>query len=328
MAKTTTRSLVLAGGVMTMMGIGLAAAAYVRRYVSHSVSMRRALNAELKQFTSKRAGRVAYYVAGQSRRGLFQTDVAPLFVIHSVNAAASSYEMKPIIDEYARTRRVISIELPGFGFSDRARIEYSPDLYRDVILELMGHECGAVAADVVALSLGSEFATLAALAQPQRFRTLTLISPSGMSQRTGMSLPLNGALRVLDMPQLSQALFDLLVSRPSLEKFLRASLRRADPQPLADYAYETSHQVGARNAPFYFIAGKLFTPNMVSRYAQLKLPVLALCGHDYTTRYDAIDKLKKSPNWQIVDLPQYGGLVHWDDPRLVFTHLERHFKTI
>ena len=51
-----------------------------------------------------RAGRLAYYVGG---------DGPPLLLIHSINAAASAYEVKPIYDRMRTLRRVYAVELPG-----------------------------------------------------------------------------------------------------------------------------------------------------------------------------------------------------------------------
>ena len=58
--------------------------------------------------TDARAGPMTHWVTGQG---------APLLVLHSINAAASAAEIRPIV-EHARTdRRVWAPDLPGFGFS-------------------------------------------------------------------------------------------------------------------------------------------------------------------------------------------------------------------
>ena len=77
---------------------------------------------------------------------------------HSVNAAASAYEMKPLWDAYAGTRPVYALEWPGFGSSDRPDLRYTPELMTRALNALVA-ELGSEV-DVVALSLGSEFAAV------------------------------------------------------------------------------------------------------------------------------------------------------------------------
>ena len=84
--------------------------------MSRPPTLPRALDAELHE-TKGRAGRLAYYVGG---------DGPPLLLIHSINAAASAYEVKPVYDRMRTLRRVYSVELPGYGHSDRLRTAVRP----------------------------------------------------------------------------------------------------------------------------------------------------------------------------------------------------------
>ncbi len=70
--------------------------------------------------------RLSYYVAGNG---------PPLLLVHSINAAASAYEVRPIFERMVATNRVYAVDLPGFGFSDRSKREYTPRLYTDAIHE-------------------------------------------------------------------------------------------------------------------------------------------------------------------------------------------------
>ena len=76
-------------------------------------------------------------------------------LIHSINAAASAYELRPLFMEYRGRRPLYAPDLPGFGFSERGDREYSPALYVAAITDLLRsqvREMGPV--DLVALSLG------------------------------------------------------------------------------------------------------------------------------------------------------------------------------
>ncbi len=309
----------LAAGAGALLGVALAVTVWSRNYVNHNVPLTAALDGELVRFRGRRAGHLAYYAAGPIRRG-----VPPLVMLHSINAAASSFEMKPLYDHYAQSRRVIALDLPGYGFSDRSDRTYTPALFRDAVLDLVEQELEGSVVDAVALSLSSEFLALAAQARPLLFRSLTFLSATGFSRRS-MSLRPNELLfNLLRVPVWRRTIYDLLTSRPSLRLFLQFSLCTRLGRALVDYAYATSHQPQAENAPYAFITFKLFTPTILQVYRALPQPCLAVFGQDPFARSDLAGELRDKPNWRIHSLESAGALVHWDEPRAVIALMDAH----
>lgn len=309
----------LTTSAFALIAVGLSVIAWSRNYVNHNVPLTAALEGELIRFRGRRAGELGYYTAGPVRKG-----VPPLVFIHSINAAASSFEMKPLYDYYARSRRVIALDLPGYGFSERRDRAYQPALYRDAILDLIEQPLGGAAVDVVALSLGCEFVALAAQARPSLFRSLAFLSATGLSRRSERLRPNPTLFNLLRVPAWRRPIYDVLTSRPSLRYFLQANQRTRLNRALADYAYITSHQPDAEYAPYAFISFKLFTPTIFDVYRALSQPCLAIIGQDPFAGYDRADELRDRPNWRIVVMQQAGSLVHWDEPRAVTAQLDAH----
>jgi len=305
---------------IVLQGMGLAVGAwllYSRFGINHDLPLPPALEgAERIRFRSATAGFLSYYAAPAASG-------RPLILIHSINAAASAYEMRPIFARYQGTRPVYALDLPGFGFSERANRTYSPELYAQAILDFMDHAgVGEGGADVVALSLGSEFAARAAWARPDLFHSLALISPSGMyrresrgaSQRAEGDGWSDGARATLGFPLWSGAFYDLLVTRASIRFFLQQSFV-GDPDPgLVDYCVLTGHQPGARFAPIYFVSGKLFTPDVLeSFYSHLTLPALVIYDRDAFVRFDALPELISShENWTLARIAPSLGLPQFE----------------
>ncbi len=309
---------VLAASALAFTGVGLAAIAWSRTRVFHYIPMTAAVKGDLMQFRSRRSGMLAYYSAGPLKKG-----VPPLLLIHSVNAAASSYEMKPLFDYYSHSRRVIALDLPGFGFSERGDRPYTPALYRDAILDLTEHALGNEVVDAVGLALGGEFLAQAALARPDKFRALTFISPTGMSMRDEMKMGSDVVLGLLRTPLWARPLFDLLTSRPGLKYFLRFGQKTPVSKNTVNYAYVTSHQPDAEVAPFHSLAAKLSTPAIFQTYCALTQPSLLIYGQDPIARFDRAAQLADLPNWRVVPAEYAGAQVHWDDPRLVITEMDK-----
>lgn len=301
---------------------------YSRFFVNHRRPLPYAIDAKREDFVTEKAGLVSYYT---DRRG----NGRPLVLIHSLNAAASAYEMRPIFERYRGTRPVYALELPGFGFSGRDDIEYSVELFTDAIKALI-QRTGDLAVDVVALSLGCEFAAWTALINPDLIHSLTLISPSGFtrredkvaSQRASEGSASDIALNFFRFPLWSQAFFDLLTIRPGLRFFLKRSFEGEIHNGLLEYGYSTSHQPGARYAPFYFVSGKLFTPNIRDAvYEKLTLPVLVLYDRDGFVRFDTLrEVVDLRDNWQAVRIHPTLGLPQFEEMDQVAAALDHFWK--
>ncbi len=295
-------------------------AGYSKFFINHNRPIHSALEAPLHHFRSRDAGRLAYYV---ERGG----SGPPLVLLHSVNAAASSYEMRPLFDHYRGMRPVFALDLPGFGFSDRGERRYTPELYAAAVKALLESEVRAPA-DVVALSLASEFAARAAKDRPDLFRSLALISPTGFSRADRR--PSLNAHRVLSSPVLGQAFYDLLVTRASIRYFLKKSFNGPVDEGLARYAYATSHRPDARFAPLQFIAGIPFTPKVLKNiYEKVAVPVLVLYDYDAYVTFDRLGTLQQSrPNWRAERIPGTRGLPHFDKPRETIEALDRFWAEV
>lgn len=283
--------------------------AWSRWSVEHDAHLPAAIDAERREMQGAIAGRVAYYADDSGRE-------RPLVLIHSVNAGASAYEMRPLFEFFRGRRPVYALDLPGFGFSERTNRTYLPEIYAAAILDLLreinaGSRGGA---DVVALSLGSEFAARAAIERPELIHSLVVISPTGMASRMEAGERGQGTYRTLAFPLWAQAVYDLLVTRGSLRYFLARSFTREPDAGLLEYAYATTHQPGARYAPLYFVSGQMFTPNAIDRlYTRVTQPALVIYDRDGYTTFDALPQLlEERSNWRATRVTPTRGLPHFE----------------
>ncbi len=303
---------------------------YSKKYISHHLKYGDALDAERKDFPSQRAGRLSYY-SDKKGKG------TPLVLLHSINAAASAYEMKPIFEHFKDQRSVFALDLPGYGFSERSDRLYSPQLYQNAIHDFLKDVVGEQA-DVVALSLSSEFAALCAAHSPDLIRSLTMISPTGftpprtdkITERANRRGARSKAYALQAVPLWNRPLFDLISSRPSIQFFLNKSFEGLVPEHLVDYAYHTAHQPGAQYAPTYFLSGKLFTPAVRETvYKTLDLPVLVLYDRDPYTHFEMLPlMLRNHENWHGVRISPTKGLPHWEQPEKTFKAMENFWSEI
>jgi pimeloyl-ACP methyl ester carboxylesterase len=289
---------------------------------SGAVALSPALAGERRRFTGL-AGRQTAYVAGPGM---------PLLLIHSINAAASAAEVRPLYDHYAKTRRVFAIDLPGYGFSDRSNRTYTPRLMTDAIHDAVAFiqaDCGPTPIDVLALSLSCEFLARAAVERPAKFRSLALVSPTGFgksrSLRGNYAAPrgFSGVHAALLGPGWGKWLYRMLTRKPVIRYFLNRTWgSSAIDEQLWQYDFETAHQPGAHFAPLYFLAARLFSADIHNIYDGLKVPVWVSHGTrgDFTD-YDRLKLFENRVNWRSTVYPT-GALPHFEVTPLFCTNYD------
>ena len=266
-----------------------------------------------------RVGRIAAYASAATRE---PGGAVPLLLVHSINAAASAYEVRPIFQHYAGRRPVYALDLPGYGLSDRPARIYTPRVMIEAILAVLAAiqaRHGTQPVDVLALSLSSEFLARAAVEHPALFRSVALVSPTGFDKRgprlgapdTNRGMP--AVYKAVTVGLWRRTLFDLLVSRVSIRYFLEKTFgSKAVDEGLVDYDYRSTHQPGAEHAPYSFLSGYLFSSDITRVYEGLQGPVWMVHG----TRGDFQDYSDKGrvairPNWTI-DVMQTGALPQFE----------------
>jgi pimeloyl-ACP methyl ester carboxylesterase len=276
--------------------------------------LRKAIDADVHVIQSADAGAIAYYA---DPRGTG----APVVLFHSVNAAASSYEVKPLFEHFRGQRPVYAVDLPGFGRSERGDLAYTPRLYASAVLHVL-RQVAAKGAHVVALSLSSEFAALAALDAPELVRSLTLVAPTGFEKPGGRPLLERlrlGVAKVAALPGVGRALFEGVVQRPSIDYFLGKFFVGDVDKGLASYAYESAKQPGAFRAPKAFLTGSLFTADVRNVYAALREPVLVLHDHEPYGVSEQVDAFVRAHgSWRAQRVGPSRGLPHFERPEATF----------
>ncbi len=207
----------------------------------------------------------------------------PILLIHSINAAASAFEMREPFTRLSQRFTVHALDLLGYGNSARPPWRYRASIYIDLIgamLQRIGQPTALIAS-----SLGAAYATVAAARWPQLVSRLVLICPTGIGQLDRS--PGIGAYTVYQILRspFGRALYRLLTTRASVRLFL-ASQAYADPASITperlDGFTQTCRRPGAYYAPICFLSG-LLNCDIAQTFASLAQPVLLVWGSDATT---------------------------------------------
>ncbi len=296
------RKVVLSGGAL----IGAAAAynAFARKNVDELTNL---IGGEEGGF-EWRGRRIAFTKRGSG---------PPVLLVHGIHAAAWSYEWHDNADYIARANTVYTIDLLGFGRSERPAIRYSARLYISLISDF-AHQVIGEPCVLVATSLSGAYAIVLGARDPERFPALALIAPTGLVRLNKSAGVTNEAGRLaVEAPVIGTAMFNALVSKRSIRHYLEKTY--ADDSivtdDLVDIYYWTAHQRGARHAPAAFISGHL---NIDVRHALRRLtqPSLLIWGEEGAAapieEYRGFRAIK--PDMELAVLTPAGDLPHDERP--------------
>jgi pimeloyl-ACP methyl ester carboxylesterase len=230
-------------------------------------------------------------------------------MIHGNAGSIEDFELG-VIQALALSYRVIAVDRPGHGKSDRpnettVNVEYQARLLHQVLLSLgvtqpvlVGHSWGAA----LALSYGLQY--------PTEVSALILVAPAAYPD-TGESR----FLQAMNKPPIMGEV-TLLLARSILGRhILKDALRRAfSPQPLPDRYFRlvASSWLGRKQLKAYLNDESSFNASLKklsSRYSEIIVPVVILTGdHDQIVSATAnAYRLKDSiANSQLVELNDTG----------------------
>jgi pimeloyl-ACP methyl ester carboxylesterase len=174
----------------------------------------------------------------------------PVLLIHSIHASAWSYEWRRNVDVLARENTVYTIDLLGFGRSDRPAVRYSAALYMALIADFAAQVIETPSV-LVATSLSAAYAIALAARDPHRFRAVV---PWAHGHLAAVDQLARLGRRAEDRHRHPGGRHrDLQHARRAPQHRARAQAhvpRRPLRHPeLVDVYFATAHQPGAKNAP-------------------------------------------------------------------------------
>ncbi len=212
---------------------------------------------------------MSVHLRDQGRRD----DPEPILLLHGTSASLHTWE--GWVKELARQRRVISLDLPGFGltgpFPDG---DYRVERYTHFLLALLDHlQVSRVV--LVGNSFGGQLAWRFALAHPERSARLVLVDAAGYP-RNAESVPIG--FRLAGIPALAPVMSRLL-PRSMIESSVRNVY--GDPDKVDDGLVERYYQLTLRAGNRQALRQRFVqAPSGESheRIGELELPTLIIWG--------------------------------------------------
>jgi len=232
-------------------------------------------------------------------RGHDQTTKPPVVLIHGFASSLRAWAtVMPLLE---KDRRVIALDLKGFGWTDRPVGDYSPAAQARIVLGLMD-ELGVDRAQIVAHSWGSSVALALTLAAPQRVERIALYDAWVYEEQ----LPSTFLWARAD--GVGEAIFAMFYKeRPDEKIALAFHDERMVTQELVDEVRSQLDRPGTTAAALAAVRGQRFY-EMQKKYRTIEQPVLLLWGReDRVATLDVGERLSQElPNARLTVYPQCG----------------------
>ncbi|MEM8808566.1 MAG: alpha/beta fold hydrolase [Cyanobacteria bacterium P01_G01_bin.38] len=186
----------------------------------------------------------------------------PVLLLPAFSTVSTRTEMATLAAQLAPTYQVTVVDWPGFGDSDRLRLEYQPSLYKQFLRDFVSEQFREPVA-VVAAGHAAGYALALSETLPDAWSKIVLVAPTwrGPLAVMGASERVRRGVRGLVRSHLlGQALYGLN-TRPAFLKWMYRRHVFVDEAKLTpDYIaqrHQTTQQRGARYAPAAFVTGGL-----------------------------------------------------------------------
>ncbi|MEA5617582.1 alpha/beta hydrolase [Cronbergia sp. UHCC 0137] len=227
-------------------------------------------------------GTMVYYTQTSAPWDIANIEELPtLLFLHNFGGGASAYEWSKVYPAYATKYRILAPDLIGWGKSAHPVKDYQIRDYLTTIAEFITQTC-TQPVTVVASSLTAGLIIRLAVSQPELFKELFLVCPSGFDdfgQGAGRRLPLS----LISTPFLDNLIYALgaeneIAVRNFLENFLFSKPERLT-QEIVNAYLTSAQQTNAKFAALSFLKGNLYFD--LSLYIQqLQIPTVMFWGED------------------------------------------------
>lgn len=225
------------------------------------------------QYYDWKYGKISYKIKGEG---------TPMLLVHSIGIGSDCCEWNRNVDVLSKYYKVYTIDLIGFGKSDKPNITYTAYLYSQLIIDFI-NDIIKEPSNVIATSLSAAFTTMAYSLSPNLFKKLMLICPSGI-ENTNTTFSKNDKLLkfLINSPIIGTSTYNYMTSKKNCKKLLLENIffdeNNLTDEILNQYYY-SSHYNGAE-AKFAIASyiSNYMNVNIEAALSKVDLPLYVIWG--------------------------------------------------
>lgn len=207
---------------------------------------------------------------------------SPLLFVHDLTIGSSNYEYHRLINNLTEKHEIYSIDLLGYGLSDKPSITYTNILYEQLISDFIKNVIGKKTS-VIASGESVPFVMLACHNNPEIINKLICINPQNLYLQNQIPSKQTKMMKLfLEIPILGTFTYHVLTNKHTIQKLFREQYFYNSEEIKDKYIfnYLEAAYAGGYNSKFAFASyvGKYMNINILHELKEINNSILMIGG--------------------------------------------------
>lgn len=286
--------------------------ALINKAVKLSATSRNILQESESHCFKWRLGNIHYTKSGNGK---------PLLLVHDLLPASSGYEWKYLINKLTDNFTVYTIDLLGFGRSEKPNLTYTNYLYVQLLSDFIKSEIGH-RTDLIASGSSTSLGIMACCNSPELFDRLLFINPETLlscSQVPGKNAKLYKLF--LDLPIIGTLIYNIACSKQFIIKEFMTTLYYNPycvKSRMIDACHEAAHLGNSPKSVYASIKCNYIKCNIVNALKKINNSIYLMGSNDEGMIECMAEYKNYNPAIETVSIPNVKLLPHMEKPTEVY----------
>lgn len=196
--------------IVILSGLTLSTLHIINRVITKANTIKNLLTNRIKNFYSWRFGKVHYRRIGNGR---------PILLIHDLTAGSCGYEFDRLENALAKTNEVYTLDLIGYGLSEKPNITYTNFLYVELITDFIKFVIGKKT-DVITSGDSSSIALMACNNNTEIINRIVMINPQDLNQAKRIPDNKDKLLKLMiELPIVGTFIYNIIYNRKTISNY-------------------------------------------------------------------------------------------------------------
>lgn len=295
------------------------AAFHILNRIQYSIStVKDTLSCTENNYYEWRFGKIRYTKKGSG---------TPLLLIHDLTVGSSSYEFHKIADQLSKQYEVYSIDLLGYGMSDKPNMTYTSFLYVQLLTDFIKTIIGKKT-DVIATGDSSSLVIMTCHNNPEVFNRLILLNPQSLFQLNLIPSKQTRALKILiDTPIIGTFVYNMITTKRSFINTF-SKYYYADPSKIEEadiLAYTEASHLNDYNSKYSFSSyiGRYMNFNILHALKEINHSIFIIAGREKADIKTIIENyLYYNNSIEAAYIPNTKQYPHLEAPQKILNQLD------
>lgn len=261
--------------IALLSGSSIAAIHIINRIHTSVCTVKNLLNNSENYFYDWRFGKIRYQKKGKG---------SPLLFVHDLTVGSSNYEFHRLINNLTEKHEIYSIDLLGYGLSDKPAMTYTDNLYEQLITDFIKNVIGKKTS-VIATGESVPFIIMACHNNPEIFRKIICINPQNLYLQNQIPSRQTKLFKFfIEIPIIGTFTYHLLSNRTSIEKAFQEEYFFHPDEVRDKYIY--NYLEAAHHSDYYAkytfasYTGKYMNMNILHELKEIDNSILMIGGEE------------------------------------------------